>query len=45
MSDPVTEIRTPIRLEYEYTAGEVQSQVLRAVAQGQLTGHRCGQCA
>ena len=44
MSDPVTEIRTPIRLEYEYVAGAVQSEFLRAVARGRLTGHRCGQC-
>ena len=44
MSEPVTEIRTPIKLEYTYTAGDVQSQFLRSVAKGQLTGHRCGQC-
>ncbi len=44
MSDPVTSIRTPIRLEYEYVAGQVQSEFLRAVARGRLTGHRCGRC-
>jgi uncharacterized OB-fold protein len=44
VSEPVTEIRTPIRLEYEYVAGDVQSEFLRSVAKGQLTGHRCGQC-
>jgi uncharacterized OB-fold protein len=44
VSEPVTEIRTPIRLEYEYMAGRVQSDFLRAVAQRQLTGHRCDSC-
>ena len=44
MSEPVTEIRTPIKLEYEYVAGTVQSRFLRAVAERQLTGHRCGNC-
>ena len=45
MTDPVTEIRTPIRLEYEYMASHVQSDFLHAVAQRQLTGHRCPQCS
>ncbi len=44
MSEPVTSIRTPVRLEYDYTAGQAQSRFLRGIAQGRILGQRCAQC-
>ena len=37
-------IRTPIRLEYTFTAGEAQSRFLRGLAEGKLIGQRCPSC-
>jgi uncharacterized OB-fold protein len=34
MSEPVKSIRTPLHLEYHYTAGRASSRFLRGVAQG-----------
>ena len=44
MSEPIRVIRTPIRLEYTFTAGQAQSHFLREVANGRLLGQRCPQC-
>ena len=44
MSDAVTKIDTPMRLEYRYTAGRAASRFLRGVEQGKLLGQRCPQC-
>lgn len=43
--DPVQSIRTPIRLEYEYTAGRASNRFLHGIAQGKLLGQRCPACA
>ena len=45
MSDaPVTVLETPIRIEYEFTAGLAQSRYLKGIAQGQFLGQRCPKC-
>lgn len=44
MTDPVKIIRTPIRLEYTYTAGIATSRFLRGMAEGRIMGQRCPQC-
>jgi hypothetical protein len=45
MADPVHGIKTPIRLDYTYTAGEATSRHLRGLAEGKLLGQRCPACA
>lgn len=42
--EPVRSIRTPIRLEYTYVAGDGQSRFLHAILQRRLTGQRCPAC-
>lgn len=44
MTEPVTMVTTPIRLEYRYTAGEAQDRFLRHIAEGRLRGRRCSAC-
>lgn len=44
MSEPVTVVRRPIRLEYTYTAGQATSRFLRGIAQGKILGQRCPEC-
>lgn len=44
MTDQVTEIVTPIRLEYRYTPGTESSAFLRAIKEGKLLGRRCPAC-
>jgi len=39
--EPVTILRTPVDLEYTYSAGQSASRFLRAIAQGKLLGQRC----
>jgi len=39
--DLVKVIRTPIRLEYTYSAGKSASRFLRAMKEGRLIGQRC----
>jgi uncharacterized OB-fold protein len=39
--EPVALIRTPIELEYTYSAGQSASRFLRAMAEGKLLGQRC----
>jgi hypothetical protein len=41
---PVTTVATPIRVEYEYTAGLAQSRFLRGIAEGRILGQRCPKC-
>jgi len=41
---PVTSIKTPMRLEYRYSAGEATSRFLRGIGQGKILGQRCPSC-
>jgi uncharacterized OB-fold protein len=41
---PVTSIKTPMRLEYEYSAGLATSRFLRGIGQGKILGQRCPRC-
>ena len=41
---PVTTLATPIRLDYQYTAGLSQSRFLQGIAQGKFIGQRCPAC-
>jgi uncharacterized OB-fold protein len=43
-SGPVKSIKTPMRLEYQYTAGTATSRFLRGIAQGKILGQRCPSC-
>jgi len=45
MTDAITEIITPIRLEYRYTPGTASSRFLRKMKEGKLVGRRCPSCA
>ena len=45
MSDePLTVLRSPLRLEYTYSAGETSSRFLRGFAEGKILGRRCPEC-
>jgi uncharacterized OB-fold protein len=44
MSDPVTGITTPIRLDYRYTPGRTTSEGLKAIKEGRMEGRRCPSC-
>ena len=44
MAAELKSITTPIRLEYDYTAGAATTRFLRGIAQGKLIGQRCGEC-
>ena len=39
--EPIELIRTPIELEYTYSAGQSASRFLRAMAEGKLLGQKC----
>lgn len=41
---PVTSIKTPMRLEYRYSAGLATSRFLRGIGQGKILGQRCPSC-
>jgi uncharacterized OB-fold protein len=41
----VSQIVTPIRLEYDVTAGHAQSAFLRGLVEGKLLGRRCPKCS
>ena len=43
-AEPVRSIRTPVRLEYDYTAGTASSRFLRGIAEGRILGQRCPEC-
>ena len=44
MSEPVYGIKTPIRLEYTYSAGRARSRFLRALGERRIVGQRCPEC-
>ena len=44
MSEPITGIVTPIKLDYRYTPGTAQSQFLRGIKEGKIFGRRCPSC-
>jgi len=44
VSDPVTKIATPMRLEYTVTAGRAQTAFLRGLVDGKFLGQRCPAC-
>ena len=44
MSEPLKSIVTPIRLEYDYTAGRAASRFLQGIARGKILGQRCVEC-
>jgi uncharacterized OB-fold protein len=44
VTEPVSEIITPIRLEYRYTPGTAASGFLRGIKEGKLLGRRCPSC-
>jgi uncharacterized OB-fold protein len=44
MSEPVTGITTPIRMEYRYTPGRTTSDFLKAMREGRMEGRRCPSC-
>lgn len=39
--EPVTLLRTPVSLTYDYSAGQSASRFLRALEKGKLLGQRC----
>ena len=43
--EPVRAIRTPARIDYQYTAGRASSHFLHRVAKKQLFGQRCPVCS
>lgn len=44
MSDRVYGVKTPIRLDYTYTAGHARSAFLRNLEQKRIIGERCPSC-
>jgi uncharacterized OB-fold protein len=44
VTEPVTIVETPTRLDYSYTPGVAASRFLRSVEQGRLMGQRCPRC-
>ena len=40
-SDLIEVLRTPVELQYTYSAGQSASRFLRAIAEGRLVGQRC----
>jgi len=44
VSEPVTVIDTPMRLDYRFTPGRAQSRFLHGMGEGKLLGQRCPQC-
>ncbi len=41
---PVTTLATPMRLDYQFSAGVAQSKTLRGYAEGKFIGQRCPVC-
>lgn len=39
--EPVTLVRTPVELDYLYSAGQAATRFLRGIAEGKLLGQRC----
>lgn len=44
MSEPVTVVETPVRLDYRYTPGVAASRFLRSLERGRIVGQRCPRC-
>jgi uncharacterized OB-fold protein len=44
VTEPVTMITSPVRLEYRYTPGIAMSLFLRQIEQGRIVGQRCPRC-
>jgi uncharacterized OB-fold protein len=44
VSEPVTIVETPIRLDYSYTPGVASSRFLRSIERGEIVGQRCPSC-
>jgi uncharacterized OB-fold protein len=42
--EPLTVLRSPLKLEYTFTAGETSSRFLRGFADGKILGRRCPEC-
>ncbi len=42
--EPLTVMRSPLKLEYTYTAGQTSSRVLRGFAEGRILARRCPEC-
>jgi len=40
-NEPITLLRAPISLSYDYSAGQSASRFLRAIAKGKLLGQKC----
>ena len=45
MTEPITVITSPVRLEYRYTPGVAMSRFLRHIAEGEIVGQRCPRCS
>jgi uncharacterized OB-fold protein len=45
MSEQITGIVTPIRLDYRHTPGAATSQFLKNIKEGKLRGRRCPSCS
>ena len=45
MSEAVSQIVTPVRLQYTVTPGRAMTRYLTALASGRLVGQRCPSCA
>lgn len=45
MSDKVTSIQIPMRLDYQVTAGASRAKFLRGLMEGKILGERCSGCA
>jgi uncharacterized protein len=41
---PVKGMKSPVRLEFEISAGRMMSSFLAGVVEGRLIGRRCGEC-
>jgi uncharacterized OB-fold protein len=42
--EPLTVLRSPLKLEYTYTAGQTSTRSLKAFAEGKILGRRCPEC-
>jgi uncharacterized protein len=44
MTDDVTTLATPIRIDFSYSAGLAQSRFLKGLSEGRFIGERCAKC-
>ncbi len=42
--EPLTVLRSPLRLEYTHAAGDTSSRFLRGFLEGKILGRRCPEC-